>query len=295
MTPTPTQDIAQAQISTFCMESPSAAELFITAVPSPRAGAKGQATEVCTGIARVLEAQDAWVMQERVFASSNALELICAARSRTYAPRAGGVLPLRIETDATTAGEVGGIQIHALCKMPQPEELCLDEVPAGRIIRSKDCTFLTLSAITSPEAGACAAQAFRSFEKAETLLKKAGGDFRSVARTWWWLKDICAWYGEFNQARREFFTQRGLLGAKAGQQRMPASTGIGMRPLGGASCALDVVALVSPTARSRCFDGAGNQRSAYDYGSAFSRAAMARTPGGETVFVSGTAAINAQG
>jgi len=40
---------------------------------------------------------------------------------------------------------------------------------------------------------------------------------------------------------------------------------------------------------------AGKQKSAYNYGSAFARAAEADTPAGRTVFVSGTAAIDAEG
>lgn len=281
--------------NTFLTETSCAAELYVTAVPASRAPAAAQAAGVCAGIHAALQAHDAWVMEERVFATSNALELICAARTRSYLPRAGGVRPLRIEIDPGTTGEIAGLQVHALCGVPKPEELCLDDLPTGRLIRIKDCGFLTLSAISSPEAGPPRAQAFRSFEKAEMLLKRAGGDFFSIARTWWWLKDICSWYGDFNQARSEFYSQRGLVGKAGRRHRLPASTGIGMRPANGAACALDVVAILARQDPTRCFDGAGNQQSAFNYGSAFSRVSRTATPGGETAFVSGTAAINNKG
>ncbi|MCY3022152.1 MAG: Rid family hydrolase [Planctomycetota bacterium] len=290
-TPTPVSGC----IDVRTVKSSHAVELYILAAPTRPAPAADQAKETCAAISRVLQAHDAWIMEERVFASSNALEFICAVRSRTYAPRAGGVTPLRIEIAPGGAGEVAGIQVHAVCGTPQPEVLCLDEAPVGRVLRNKDAAFLTLSAITSPEAGAPEAQAFRSFEKAEQLLKQAGGDFFSVARTWWWLDRICSWYGEFNHARSAFFTQRGLLTGKPTTHRMPASTGIGMQPLGGPACALDVVAIIAPKEKTRCFNGAGNQHSAFNYGSAFSRVSRTNTPGGETVFVSGTAAIDAKG
>ena len=47
--------------------------------------------------------------------------------------------------------------------------------------------------------------------------------------------------------------------------------------------------------RIEFFEAGGQQESAFAYGSAFSRAAVAPMPGGRTLFVSGTAAIDAQG
>jgi enamine deaminase RidA (YjgF/YER057c/UK114 family) len=43
------------------------------------------------------------------------------------------------------------------------------------------------------------------------------------------------------------------------------------------------------------FAAMGRQRCAYEYGSAFARAAETRTPAGRTVFISGTAAIDQEG
>ena len=109
-----------------------------------------------------------------------------------------------------------------------------------------------------------------------------------------WLGNILDWYDEFNLVRNKFFTERGMLG-KGVTSRMPASTGIGIGPNNGAICALDLTAIIKPVGGMGYLDVGGNQKSAYDYGSAFSRASEVTSPAGRTVFVSGTASIDADG
>jgi len=131
-------------------------------------------------------------------------------------------------------------------------------------------------------------------EKAESALKQFGTDFLSVPRTWMWLGDILSWYGDFNRVRNDFFTERGTIG-KPSRQSMPASTGIGLAPADGAKCAMDLIAVLEPADSIQYLPAVGKQHCALEYGSAFSRAARAITPAGETVFVSGTASIDADG
>ncbi|HPS54089.1 MAG TPA: Rid family hydrolase, partial [Sedimentisphaerales bacterium] len=114
-----------------------------------------------------------------------------------------------------------------------------------------------------------------------------------VPRTWMWLGDILSWYNDFNAVRSKFFIEKGLLG-KGSTNSMPASTGIGLGPDDGAACSMDVTASIEPR-EIEYLQAAGKQQCAFEYGSAFSRASRATTPAGETVFVSGTAAINAAG
>jgi enamine deaminase RidA (YjgF/YER057c/UK114 family) len=144
------------------------------------------------------------------------------------------------------------------------------------------------------------------FELAQAALRLAGADMRSVARTWLWLGDILDWYDGLNQVRRDFFRRCGLIGGPGDQPRLPASTGIGVRPAGPATCSMDLRA-VCPPAGVPLADGeliqhhhaAGMQDSPYRYGSAFSRAATAVSPAGQgagrTLFVSGSAAIDPSG
>jgi len=55
------------------------------------------------------------------------------------------------------------------------------------------------------------------------------------------------------------------------------------------------VAVLEPANSIQYLQAVGKQQCAFEYGSAFSRAARAVTPAGETVFVSGTASIDASG
>ena len=136
-------------------------------------------------------------------------------------------------------------------------------------------------------------QARASLEKAELLLKQAGADLRSVARTWIFIDDILSWYGRFNQVRNAFFHEQGLLGPGA-DGRLPASTGIGISPANGSRCAIDLFAALAQRVVA-AVRGRRPACSAYEYGSAFARATVTMTPAGRTIFVSGTAAIDANG
>jgi enamine deaminase RidA (YjgF/YER057c/UK114 family) len=193
---------------------------------------------------------------------------------------------------------IAGVQVHAVCCDTKPEVLALDGVSCGRILRVPGCTYLTLSDIradeTTRKAGDPSEQAKVMMEKSESILKQFGVDFLSVPRTWMWLSDILSWYDDFNLVRNSFFTERGLIG-QGSRQSMPASTGIGLYPADGSKCAMDLTAVLEPKDSIQFLGAVGKQQCALEYGSAFSRASRSITPAGETVFVSGTASIDASG
>jgi enamine deaminase RidA (YjgF/YER057c/UK114 family) len=170
----------------------------------------------------------------------------------------------------------------------------LDGNPCGRILRVPGRAYLALSGVSDLQHEQPADQARAMMQKVEAALKKLGADFLAVPRTWMWLKDILTWYGDFNQVRTTFFKEWGLIGAGS-RQSMPASTGIGLGPANGGHCAMDLMAVLEPTDCTRYLQTTGKQHCAFKYGSAFSRAASSIMPAGETVFVSGTASIDADG
>ena len=131
-------------------------------------------------------------------------------------------------------------------------------------------------------------------EKSELILKQLGVDFHSVPRTWMWLRNILSWYDKFNSVRNKFFTERGLIGANK-HHNMPASTGVGIGLAGGGHCSMDLVAVIEPDNCIEYLQTTRNQHSAFEYGSAFSRASRAVTLAGRTVFVSGTASVDVDG
>jgi enamine deaminase RidA (YjgF/YER057c/UK114 family) len=109
-----------------------------------------------------------------------------------------------------------------------------------------------------------------------------------------WLGDILAWYDDFNGVRNQFFEERGIIG-NGTRQLMPASTGIGLGPADQGSLSMDLFAVLEPAQAIEFLQAGGKQKSAFEYGSAFSRASKTPTPGGDTVFVSGTASIDKAG
>jgi len=306
------------KLDTRSVESASATEIYISAVPAEIASAQSQAEEIFSGISDILRSpspserrgsKKAHIFQERVFAAQSAMETLSRARSQAYSGLDDGVAPSFLVAKEGLLGPVAGVQVHAISSNIQPEVVKLDGIPCGRILRTSDrdpalresCTYLTLSNISAPQSpqakftpAKAGEQAQAMMEKAESALKQFGADFLSVPRTWMWLKDILSWYDEFNHVRTEFFTEHRLIG-EGTRQSMPASTGIGLGPADGSYCAMDLTAVLEPHNSIQFLQAVGKQQCALDYGSAFSRASRAVTPAGQTVFVSGTASIDADG
>jgi len=205
-----------------------------------------------------------------------------------------GVAPSFLVAAEGSSGPIAGVQVHAVIAENKPEVVSLNRADCGRILRTMGCSLVTLSGISAPKAPNNTQQAQVMLETGESMLKQFGADFLSVPRTWMWLKDILSWYDDFNGVRNNFFTERGLIGAGT-RQSMPASTGIGLGPDNGGHCAMDLVAILEPADCTEYLQVTGKQHCALNYGSAFSRASKATTPAGQTVYVSGTASIDAGG
>ena len=281
-------------IHTHSIESPGATEIYISAAPIESASPAEHAEEIFSGISEILRSKKAHIFQERVFAAQDAMEIIYNARSKAYGKLDDGVAPSLLVEQEGLLGPIAGVQDHAIICENKPEVVRLNEIDCGRILHMPGRAYLSLSSISGQQGKEITTHAQEMLEKAEAALIKFGADFLSVPRTWMWLKDILSWYDEFNQVRNEFFTERGLIGAGT-RQSMPASTGIGLGPADGGDCSMDLMAVLKPTNCTKYLQAGGKQQSALDYGSAFSRASKTDTPAGQTVFVSGTASIDADG
>lgn len=297
------------KLDTRSVESASATEIYISAVPAESASAQSQAQEIFSGISDILRSKKAHIFAERVFAVQGVMETLSRARSQAYADLDDGVAPSFLVAKEGLLGPIAGVQVHAISSDSRPEVISLDQTGCGRILRvsgrdhalRESCAYLTLSNISAPQSpqakftpAKAGEQAQAMMEKAESALKQFGVDFLSVPRTWMWLRDILLWYDEFNHIRTEFFTERRLIGTGT-RQSMPASTGIGLGPSDGSHCAMDLTAVLEPQNSIQFLQAVGKQHCALEYGSAFSRASSAVTPAGKTVFVSGTASIDADG
>jgi enamine deaminase RidA (YjgF/YER057c/UK114 family) len=296
-----------------CIGSGTGGEIYITALPDPALSLAEQGREIFTGIDKLLREKRAWICQERIFAPAEAIQILAKLRADAYGELDDGVAPAWLVGGPDPV--IRGVQVYAIASASRPQPLKVNGRRCARLILNNGCRWITASALpthpastaeASPSAAEASpsapeAQTWLAFEEAETLLKQAGGDLASVARTWFHLAEILDWYPRFNDTRTRFFVERGLL--KPGNDvRLPASTGIGVRPANNRSVLMDLFAVVGdpacPLAPEGCLckhQATGHQRSAFAYGSSFARAATVCTPAGRTVFVSGTAAIDSNG
>lgn len=269
-------------------------EVYITAIPDGTGEPRTHVAELFEAIASELGGRKMYILQERIFCTAGILGAVKDIRKSAYGDLADVVEPAWLEAPPGIHGELAGVQMHAAAGVDAPEIVRIDDVPCGRIVKTDDASFLTLSNVQAGFSADAAGQAARMFNKVHSLLRGLGANFFSVPRTWLWLGDILDWYDDLNRVRNEFFTANGLVGPGV-EGRMPASTGIGVRPASGAACGMDLVAVLSPGAEIDYLETGGNQNSAFNYGSAFSRAAIAPTPAGRALYISGTASIDRRG
>lgn len=284
-------------IDTRAIESSGVTELYISATPQHNAPPAQVAEQLFSGIRDALKPQNARILEERVFATDQVIDVLSNARSHAYQGQEfdDGVAPsFLVGQEGASLGPIAGVQVHALSGEIQTEVIDLDGAPRGRILHAPNHTVVTLSCISAPQLTCPKEQARVCLEKAEAALKKCGTNFLSVARTWMWLNDILSWYDDFNSVRSKFFAERGMIG-EGTRQSMPASTGIGLGAADRSDCAMDLFAVLKPADSTQYLQAGGKQQCALEYGSAFSRASRTPTPAGETVFVSGTASIDAAG
>jgi enamine deaminase RidA (YjgF/YER057c/UK114 family) len=285
-----------------------AGQVFLVARVAWGANAASTARAAYSEVARVLQDQGLAIVHERLFGSLTARSAVLAAREATLRAKnlpANG--PITYVQGHPPWGEgLAGVIIRAVsCRQPQDEVWTIQDQgkPVGRGWRQGDATFLVLQnlqglALNGNGANDPPHQARRMIQRAAQLLESQGASYRDVARTWFYLKEILAWYPEFNQARSAVYRELGLMPINGGSSlRLPASTGICGEVFPAAAGALDLLAVVGPPESRPPVRQLSSpaQPDAFTYGSAFSRGALIQQGGASLIQVSGTAAIDARG
>ncbi|HEX42261.1 MAG TPA: hypothetical protein ENN81_09410 [Phycisphaerales bacterium] len=281
-------------VQTRHVESAGAAELFISAVPTAADDLTTTARELFESVRDQLNARSARIVQEWIIAPAASMAELSRVRGEIYGDLDDGVPPSLLCCRPGRTGALAAVAVHAIACDSHIQAIEVAGAPRGRIVRTTRLAYVTVSGVSMSSAPGREAQARAMLTEAEKALGTLGGDFLSVPRTWMWLGDILAWYDAFNSVRNSFFTERGIL-RPDGSAFMPASTGIGLGPADSAGCSMDLVAVIDPAGAIERLSAGGRQHSAYEYGSAFSRASRAPTPAGTTVYVSGTASIDESG
>jgi enamine deaminase RidA (YjgF/YER057c/UK114 family) len=283
-------------------------QAFLVAQAAWGADAASAARAAYEEIARVLQDQSLTIVHERLFGSLKVKMAVLAARDATF--RASN-LPVDgpftyIQGHPPWGEGFAGAIIRAVRGLDSADMVWTisDQGKAvGRGWCRQETTFLLLQNIQGlvigpQEVNTPSLQTKRLIRRAEKILESQGASFRDVARTWFYLADILAWYPEFNRSRTAVYDQFGILpGQDNGRLRLPASTGINGKVPTGAAGALDLFAVVGHKASRPLVKQLSNpgQQDAFQYGSAFSRGALLQQPDVSLIQVSGTAAIDEQG
>jgi enamine deaminase RidA (YjgF/YER057c/UK114 family) len=296
------------------LECGDTTELYLTGMPAHDGDPVRQARDLFAAIRQHLNAAGARLFCERVFATREAMPVIDAVRAEEYGDLDDGIPPTRLLVEPGERGGLIGVQVHAIASPAPPQAMrCCSQIDgmAARIVEQGGHRWLFVNGLSvsaldgggdhaeprsaSPAPPEPGIQAARMFTCAGCFLRQAGATMRSVARTWLWLGDVCAWYDRLNDVRRQFFEREGLIDPVTMTRHLPASTGIGIPTSADSICAMDMIALPGREDELRFLEAGGDQESAFAYGSAFSRATVAPMPAGDTLFISGTAAIDDRG
>lgn len=125
--------------------------------------------------------------------------------------------------------------------------------------------------------------------RAGHALTDRGLGFKDVVRTWIYVRDIEHNYGSINKARNCFFAEQGIT-------RLPASTCVEGALCGAAApVAMNLYAVATNDDVHVGAVTPGPMGEASAYGSAFARGSQIAEPGRKTLYLSGTASIDATG
>jgi len=268
--------------------------------------------EIYSQIAEIIKQTKIQILQEKIFGSTSIQKNILKAREDAL--RDYGVyeeLPITyIEGQPFWGTGFSGIQICAV-KPARPHDkiwtIYEDGIPCGRGLNWNGTTFLSLQNIhgfigNNSSSNNRSEQVSRMFDRTDTLLRKHGAVYKDAVCTRIYISDILDWYKEFNIVRNAKYTEYGILPVKpedliSEQIYLPSSTGIEADNPDGAAAVMNVLAVVkgADTQLKIMHNNGVKQRSAFRYGSAFSRSTIISEPNNKCILLSGTAAIDEQG
>lgn len=290
------------------MAGPRAREIFLHCQP-PVGGADPlrQAAAVYRAILAVLEAEGGGfgsVVVETVFLRQlqEDLETVRAARREVLAAcDAPDHRPATLEIEQPPSQERACLEVSVHAVLPGGSPLRLLPVAATSACGCAECVSTHGQRVELGDesrfhaAGLCGPgddayeQTLGMFGLAESLLQKAGMEFRDVVRTWIHLRHMDRDYAALNRARREFFAARGI-------EPVPASTGIGGGPVSAThDLCLGVYAVRGARPLVRTVMRSPTLNEASEYGADFVRGMRVEEANKVTLHVSGTASVDEHG
>jgi len=192
-----------------------------------------------------------------------------------------------IEGDACDGVPIAGMQVFAFARS-KVHRIRLGGQVVGSVFEDGSARHCLLGGLAPAQGSeARADQTKRTLELLEKALAQGGFVLSDVVRTWFFLDEILAWYGEFNHARTEVYS-----GAKFRSGSVPASTGVGGRNTAAVALTLAAWAVQPTNPATRVQEIISPlQCPAPKYGSSFCRAMEIGSASGRNLLVSGTASI----
>lgn len=286
-----------------CFEGASGGEVFLTVNGSVSDSVADSARDLFDEVAETLVEHAIEPIQEKIYGRCSDRAQVLRIREESY--RAKGLdptLPVTYLQGSPPAGKaLAGFQLWGLTSGARDTSLVttvvLPDGLVGRRFERGGVGFLYLPAVHGMDgeaAGTASQQAQRMFEKLGGALQFRGLSVAHMVRTWIYLDRLLDWYGEFNRLRTDYYQGQGLRTLQ-GEPYFPASTGIQGRS-SAEECVMDVLAAENAGKdHLRPIRSTSRQGRAYGYGSSFSRGVVLALEGRQTVFVSGTASIDAEG
>ena len=293
--------------------SPNSNQLYLTlAAETNPSDISVAVAEAYTEVLSKLKQEDWQLALERVFGSLGTFDEVVKGRRQAFlVNEADPLTPFSfIEGNHLWGKGLAGFQFIAVRPEPRDTRVQIvthEGLPYGRLWTQQDATYLVVQnvnglAIDIAEKPPRQVQTEKMFERAEAILKAQGGDYQNVVRTWIYLSDILEWYAEFNEARNRKYSEFGLMPSidndfSRNHLLLPASTGIqGDNPMG-ASCTMDLLAIMGRGRTCPNVTQMSNirQEDAFRYNSAFSRGAHIDSEEFAHLQLSGTASIDESG
>lgn len=291
------QGTSENGLSVFQISLASRTEYYVTLTPTRNdEPAEVQAEGLYRRLAEWMQANEAQLLYERIYAETEAWEGLMEVRERMFKEVShfdGG--PAALFDGGPCEGRgISGLQVWAVSGTPV-RSIEHEGRVCGRSFRGEEGEYAILSALHAEPGENRLAHAYRMFEEAAVLLQQSGFSYKTdILRTWIYLEDILAWYDEFNRARSTVYRKIGVMSSEG---FLPASTGIGFRVPGGVHCVMDVLAFrrnpKATTTIRRCRNPLQNE--APEYGSAFTRGTEVTVGPMRLALVSGTASIDEAG
>lgn len=292
---------------TLCIESIDNNQIFlILSVTNMEKEPQDICRSMYTEIAAILTDYHATIFHERVFGSVTLYEDISKIRNKAYGLVEQEIPFTLVEGNPYWGRGIAGISIHGVIIKNESEKvrnIKYENKVCGRIWETTDEQYIILHSIHGLNGESDSyIQSLEMFERANLILKDNGFEFKNVIRTWIYLNRILEQYDDFNKARNLKFKEFNLItedfdDASYEQTYMPASTGIDCNNPFSAAGVMDVFAVKK--AQNSCLnihnETGKKQKSAFRYGSAFSRAMVIEDSKSKYIYLSGTASINDKG